>query len=172
MNEATGGSVEVKGDLDFNPDKMWYLFEYFIGGAGKFVTRTGEAARGLAAKVSDNDLRIEANDLPFLRILYGEPSKYMDMEDYRARRQKVMELKAEMKRARRKGDPDRYKGVYALSEVLKIYDKQLSNLRKQRRNALKIEDYAERMKRMQELRDKERSIVMKFNKRYEQTRKD
>jgi hypothetical protein len=172
MNEATGGSVEVKGDLDFNPDKMWYLFEYFIGGAGKFVTRTGEAARGLAAKASDNEVKIEANDLPFLRILYGEPSKYMDMEDYRTRRQKIMELKAEMKRARRKGDPDRYKGVYALSEVLKIYDKQLSNLRKQRRNALKIQDYTERMKRMQELADKERSIVMKFNKRYEQTRKD
>lgn len=172
MNEATGGSVDVKGDLDFNPDKMWYLFEYFIGGAGKFVTRTGEAARGLAAKASDNEVKIEANDLPFLRILYGEPSKYMDMEDYRIRRQKIMELKAEMKRARRKDDPDRYKGVYALSEVLKIYDKQLSNLRKQRRNALKIDDYTERMKRMQELADKERSIVMKFNKRYEQTRKD
>mgnify|MGYP001191009346 CR=1 FL=1 len=172
MNEATGGSVEVKGDLDFNPDKMWYLFEYFIGGAGKFVTRTGEAVRGLAAKASDNEVKIEANDLPFLRILYGEPSKYMDVEDYRARRQKIMELKAEMKRARRKDDPDRYKGVYALSEVLKIYDKQLSNLRKQRRNALEIQDYTERMKRMQELADKERSIVMKFNKRYEQTRKD
>ena len=117
-------------------------------------------------------MKIEANDLPFLRILYGEPSKYMDMEDYRTRRQKIMELKSEMKRARRKDDPDRYKGVYALSEVLKIYDKQLSNLRKQRRNALKIEDYTERMKRMQDLADKERSIVMKFNKRYEQTRKD
>ena len=49
MNEATGGSVEVKGDLDFNPDKMWYMFEYFIGGAGKFVTRSGQAARKLAA---------------------------------------------------------------------------------------------------------------------------
>ena len=32
MNEATGGSEFVPGKVDFNPDKFWYGFEYYIGG--------------------------------------------------------------------------------------------------------------------------------------------
>ena len=42
MNEMTGGSVEAPGKVDINPDKFWHIFDYFIGGAGQFVTRTGE----------------------------------------------------------------------------------------------------------------------------------
>lgn len=170
MNEATGGSVNVKGDLDFNPDKAYYMFEYFIGGAGKFVTRTGKVARGLAAKVEDNDIQIEANDLPFMRILYGQPSKYMDMEDYRSRRQEVMQLYKELKNNPRTDKPARYKGIGALNKALKGYDKMLKSLRDAKRRALEIEDYTERMKRIQDLRDKERKIVMQFNKFYEQIR--
>jgi hypothetical protein len=171
MNEATGGSVEVKGDLDFNPDKMWYLFEYFIGGAGKFVTRTGEAARRLSAKVEDNDIKIEANDIPFLRILYGEPSKYMDMQDYRERKQEVQQLYKELKASPRLDKPERYKGIVGLNKVLGNYEKSLKAIRNAKRAALEIEDYTQRMIRIQELQDKERRIVMAFNKYYEQYRK-
>lgn len=172
MNEATGGSVDVKGDLDFNPDKMYYIFEYFIGGAGKFVTRTGEVARGLAAKVEDNDFKIEANDVPFARILYGEPSKYMDMEDYRSRRQEIMQLSKELKNNPRADKPERYIGVRKLNNILKKLDKNLEALRAAKRRALDIDDYTQRMIRIQEIQDKERKIVMQFNKYYEQIRKN
>ena len=64
MNEATGGSVDVKGDLDFNPDKMWYMFEYFIGGAGKFVERTKATAMKLKAKAEDNDIGVRSQRHP------------------------------------------------------------------------------------------------------------
>ena len=171
MNEATGGSVDVKGDLDFNPDKMYYIFEYFIGGAGKFVSRTGDVAMGLKAKAEDNDFKLEANDIPFMRILYGEPSKYMDMEDYRSRRQEVMQLYKELKNSPRTDKPGRYLGIRNLNDALKRYDKILENLRKAKRNALNIDDYTERMIRIQNIRDKERKIVMQFNKYYEQVRK-
>ena len=170
MNEATGGSVEVKGDLDFNPDKMWYMFEYFIGGAGKFVTRSGEAARKLAAKAEDNDLRIEANDIPFARILYGEPSKYMDREDYARRKTEIQSLYKEVRNNPRRDKPQRYTGVAQLNEALKSYEKMLQAIRKAKRAALNIEDYTERMKRIQELQDKERKVVMQFNKQYEALR--
>ena len=172
MNEATGGSVDVKGDLDFNPDKMYYIFEYFIGGAGKFVTRPGEVARGLSAKVEDNDFRIDANDVPFARILYGQPSKYMDMEDYRSRRQEIMQLSKELKNNPRADKPERYIGVRKLNNILKKLDKNLEALRNAKRRALDIEDYTQRMIRIQEIQDKERKIVMQFNKYYEQIRKD
>ena len=29
-----GGSEEVTGALDFNPDKLWYMVNYFFGGSG------------------------------------------------------------------------------------------------------------------------------------------
>ena len=170
MNEATGGSVDVKGDLDFNPDKMWYMFEYFIGGAGKFVERTGSTALKLKAKAEDNDIRVEANDIPFMRILYGEPSKYMDMEDYSRRRQEIMQLTKELKNNPRRDKGERYIGVLGLNNSLKSFDKQLKAIRAAKRQALKIKDYTERMKRIQELRDKERRIVMRFNKQYETIR--
>ena len=46
----------------------------------------------------------------------------------------------------------------------------LQSIRKSKRAALNIEDYTERMKRIQELQDKERSVVMRFNKQYEKLR--
>ena len=169
LNEASGGSTEVKGDIDINPDAYWYFFEYFIGGAGKFVTRTGEATRRLAAKASDTDVQIEANDIPFLRLLYGEPSKFMDVEDYRKRRDIIKSLKSEMKAGRR-DDPGRYDGVLLLNQRLDFFDKQLKNIRAQKRKALNIKDYAQRTIRIEELREKERSIVMNFNEQYEKLR--
>tara|TARA_A100001515_G_scaffold124763_1_gene109194 strand:- start:7154 stop:15004 length:7851 start_codon:yes stop_codon:yes gene_type:complete len=169
LNEASGGSTEVKGDIDINPDAYWYFFEYFIGGAGKFVTRTGEATRRLAAKASDTDVQIEANDIPFLRLLYGEPSKFMDVEDYRKRRDIIKSLRSEMKAGRR-DDPGRYDGVLLLNQRLDFFDKQLKNIRAQKRKALNIKDYAQRTIRIEELREKERSIVMNFNEQYEKLR--
>ena len=169
LNEASGGSTEVKGDIDINPDAYWYFFEYFIGGAGKFVTRTGEVARKLAAKASDTDVKIEANDIPFLRLLYGEPSRFMDVEDYRKRRDIIKSLKSEMDAGRR-DDPGRYDGVIVLNKRLDFFDKQLKNIRAQKRKALNIEDYAQRTIRIEELREKERSIVMNFNEQYEKLR--
>ena len=170
LNEVSGGSTEVKGDLDFNPDTIWYIFEYFVGSAGKFVTRAGSAVRKMGAKAENSDVRIEANDLPFLRILYGEPSKYMDIEDYSKRKQEIQQLYRELKNNPRRDKPERYKGVIGLNNVLKNYEKSLAAIRKAKRKAQDIDDYTDRMVRIQELQDKERKMVMAFNKYYEQVR--
>ena len=57
-----------------------------------------------------------------------------------------------------------------LNEAIKSYEKMLQAIRKAKRAALNIEDYTERMKRIQELQDKERKVVMQFNKQYEALR--
>ena len=156
--------------MDINPDGIWYIFEYFIGSAGKFVTRTGSAVRKLGAKAENSDINIEANDVPFLRLMYGEPSKYMDIEDYGKRKQEIQQLYRELKNNPRKDKPERYKGIIGLNNVLKNYEKSLKAIRKAKREARNIDDYTDRMIRIQELQDKERKMVMAFNKYYEQIR--
>jgi hypothetical protein len=93
----------------------------------------------------------------------------MDVEDYRKRRDIIKSLISEMKAGRR-DDPGRYDGVLVLNQRLDFFDKQLKNIRAQKRKALNIEDYAQRTIRIEELREKERTIVMKFNEQYEKLR--
>ena len=40
----------MSGGIDINPDRMWYVFEYFIGGAGNFVNRTGKTIKSVGGK--------------------------------------------------------------------------------------------------------------------------
>ena len=170
INEATGGSEYKSEWADMNPDKPWYMFEYAIGGAGKFVKRSGELVTKLAAKSENNDFKIAANDVPFLRILYGEASKYYDSGKYNEAKTDITQLAKEYKEDRKLGDPSRYKGVLILKDRLDKYEKQLKVLRKKEREARKIEDFTERSIRIQELRDKKNKIFMQFNRAYENIR--
>ena len=170
INDATGGSEYKSGWADMNPDKPWYMFEYAIGGAGKFVKRSGELVIKLDAKVENNDFKIAANDVPFLRILYGEASKYYDSGKYNEAKIDITQLSKEYKEDRKLGDPSRYKGVLILKDRLDKYEKQLKVLRKKEREARKIEDFTERSIRIQELRDKKNKIFMQFNRAYENIR--
>jgi len=172
INDATGGSEYKSGWADMNPDKPWYMFEYAIGGAGKFVKRSGGLAVKLAAKAKDNDFKIAANDVPFLRILYGEASKYYDSGKYNEAKIDITQLSKEYKEDRKLGDPSRYKGVLILKDRLDKYERQLKVLRKKEREARKIENFTERSIRIQELRDKKNKIFMQFNRAYENIRKN
>ena len=171
INEATGGSKQVSGGNDINPDKLWYIFEYAIGGAGKFINRSGQLVTKLNAKVEDNDFKFDANDLPFARILYGNASKYYDSGKYSENREVVTQLSKELADNRRIGDPLRYRGILVLKERLKTYEKQLKVIRAQERSARDFEDFTKRSIRIQELRDKKNRIFMQFNRAYENLRK-
>jgi hypothetical protein len=166
MNEATGGSPYKDGWIDMNPDKAWYFFEYLIGGAGTFVTRTGETTY----KLFQDGVELQYNDIPFLRKLYGEPSKYYDYELYQDNILEVGQLAKEMKEEPRRGETERYKGIPLLNKLMKSYEKQLKEIRKEKNKARKIEDFQRRTIRMQELMDRERKIIMQFNEKFEKHR--
>lgn len=172
MNEATGGSQEVPGALDFNPDKLWYGVEYFMGGPGLFVERTSKTVRRLNAKViNKEDVDIGFNDVPMLRIIYGEPSKYYDMEVYSDRVNLLKGLEKEMERTRDFNNP-RYRGVTKLRREAKKTESKLRKLRKQRKEVRNITDFGKRTAETQRLMDLERSEIMKFNKYYDEQRQD
>ncbi len=172
MNEATGGSQEVPGALDFNPDKLWYGVEYFMGGPGLFVERTSKTVRRLNAKIiNKEDVDIGFNDVPMLRIIYGEPSKYYDMEVYSDRVNLLRGLEKEMERTRDFNNP-RYRGVTKLRREAKKTESKLRKLRKQRKEVRNITDFGKRTAETQRLMDLERSEIMKFNKYYDEQRQD
>ena len=65
---------------------------------------------------------------------------------------------------------DRYKGVVQLNGELKLINKRLKLIRAEKRAAKKISNYSERVSKVQQLMEKERKLVMEFNKRYEKLR--
>ena len=170
MNEATGGSEQVPGSADFNPDKFWYGFEYYIGGAGQFITRSLGTGKDLFETIKEGEkVPMKANDFPFLRKLYGEASKYYDSDTYTDNANLVSQLYKERKEAEDKNDK-RYKGVMKLESARKSTEKKIKRLRKLRKEARDIENYVERQNRIYDLYEKERSLLMQFNKQYEQIR--
>ena len=172
MNDATGGSQEVPGAIDMNPDKLWYGIEYFMGGPGLFVERTSKTVRRMNARVvNKEDVDIAFNDVPMLRIIYGEPSKYYDMEKYADRKNLIKGLYNEVERTRDNRNP-RYKGVYALKSAYLETDRELKKLRKLRKEARNIKDFGKRTAEIQRLMDLERKQIMRFNKYYSELRED
>ena len=169
MNEATGGSEEVSGSLDFNPDKLYYLFEYAIGGVGRDITRGAETARKLSAKTKDASIDVEFNDIAMMRALYGEPSKYYDFELYADRRDQIVQLSREYKKLtikQRKAKGDRYDGLRKLDRELKKAERELKKIRAKRREARKEKDYTIRTSMLQRLFEEERKVLMEFNRIY------
>jgi len=170
LNEATGGSENVPGVIDINPDGGWYIFEYFLGGTGKFVTRSIETGRKIVADREESPIDLDFNDIPFMRIVYGEPSKYYDMQLYKDREVEIKQLTAEFKDNRIPNAGDRYKNVSPLNDMLKSINKRLKAVRAQKKSAKKLSGYSERVSKIQLLQEEERKLVMMFNKRYEELR--
>ncbi len=112
---------------------------------------------------------MKANDFPFLRKVYGEFSKYYDSDVYVENANTVSQLYKERKESDNKSDA-RYKGIVKLESARKKTEKQIKRLRELRKEARDIENYVERQNRIYELYEKERSLLMQFNKQFEQLR--
>jgi hypothetical protein len=174
MNEATGGTVHKGGIVDINPDKYWYIFQYYTGGVGQFITRTGETTAKIGQRLlseGGEDIKINYNDIPMLRKMYGETSKYYDFNKYYENKETIKQLRREIQDPDIKFDPKRHNNVNALNNKLNSIEKQLKQLRKKLREAKDIDNYVDRTVRVQELQDKQRKLVMQFNEMYDKLRK-
>lgn len=169
LNEATGGSQMVSGSVDINPDLFWYPFEYYIGGLGQFTMRAATSAYSIEEMIRTGEKPVlSANDIPFLRKVYGEPSKYYDFDLYDNNKGEIMQLYKEYKNDR-SSDPSRYIGVVKLDKKIKKVEKQLKSLRQQRRAAQDL-PYVERVNRSAELQEKERILIMQYNALHDELR--
>ena len=199
MNESTGGSKHRSGDMDMNPDKVWYLFEYFIGGAGRFVNNSGELiyngyemsktslqiARENGLSFSDfknltagfqgeNKIMMEPSDIPIARKVYGSPSRFFDADLFRNNSLDVMQLSKELKESPNFEREGRYVGVQALDGMLKQTNNLLKDIRKYRRLIRDAEPgfytYTEKANELAKLEEAERQAMARFNGAYEKLR--
>ena len=94
LNDATGGDKYEDGVLSFNPDKMQYAYEYFLGGVGRFVSQTGDVA---ARMMADEEFRKQ--DLPIIGTFYESPSEYEDRFEFYANWEESRKVEARLKEA-------------------------------------------------------------------------
>jgi len=192
INAMTGGSEYKSGKVDINPDPYYHIFQYFLGGAGRFVTQTGELAvngyRSADAVMEDamqaedagdiydaltngqNYMPIELDRAPIVRKMYGEAGKYYDYDLYRERSTIVLQLDKERVMAPMPDGAERYKGISVLGRMYKNQEKKLENIRRQRKAAKEIVDPIERTMELNRLEEIERTIMVQFNKAYEELR--
>jgi hypothetical protein len=105
LNSLTGGTSEISGFVDWNPEIMDYWFEFLTGGIGRFTKRTFVDVPTTAyAEGFSQDL---AREIPFARKLYGTVSDRENIGIFVEKRDKVLRVAAEIKAAQDAGDRDR-----------------------------------------------------------------
>jgi uncharacterized protein (DUF2267 family) len=189
LNQKSGGTTEVPGDIDVNPDKYFYLAQSLAGGAGKFIGDIANLAEGMVAvsrknlnramdsenfvesllNVEDDEMyRIRRSDIPILKLMYGEASRFYDYDMYKRNRDDINQSMREIK----KGSDLDYdiRGVMEMNLVLESTEKSLEKIRDYRKYVYEIEDYVDRKNALEKLSEAERLEYMLFNAAYEEIR--
>jgi hypothetical protein len=194
LNALTGGTENVSGDIDFNPDPYAYLISSYTAGLGKTVGQVAnlgrigyEMAKRKVTRLQNLDssdqfldelftmreedtVPIERKDIPFLNILYGKENKYYNYDVFT---ENINEL-GQYTREIDKGETDarglNFVGVQQLNEILKGTKERLEIIREAKQNAQKIEDYLDKINAIHQLTEAELVEISQFNKAYYELR--
>ena len=189
LNQLSGGTTEVSGDINVNPDPYYYLAQSLTGGAGKFVGDIAELSRGMVAMTrkninraaSDGDfiksllnveedevIQIRRSDIPLLKLMYGEASRFYDTDLYMKNIEELKQAEREMK----EGESTDFDvtGVQALRSQAKRTADMLEKIRDLKKKAREVEDYVDRQNAIYKLQEAERMEYMLFNATYEELR--
>jgi hypothetical protein len=168
LNDSTGGSSYRSGLIDISPDRMGYLFNYFVGGAGQFYSRVVH----LGIKGAQ-DREIEPTDIPFLRRFEGEVKPYPDQHAFYDRKEKIDQIVAERKSLAYGSDAradfeKKFQRELGLNLMVKATAAELTALRKKRNKisddaAMSEKDKDEQLKPIEE---RMKAAVDRFNKAY------
>jgi transcriptional regulator with XRE-family HTH domain len=167
LNKITGGSEFRSGIIDINPDKTDFVLKTLSGGAGKFAIRSSQSGANL---ITGNWDKLEASEIPFARVFYGQPKEFTDLQSYFDKRIEVNQFMEEVRADKITGaDKDRIREMYKVSKAV---DGALRNLRKAERTADNIKDAEKREDRLDELERKRYAQITNFQKAYEKYKID
>ena len=195
LSEMTGGTKNISGDIEVNPDPWYYIMQSYWGGAGDFVEETAGMGKAgfevgrrkynkLAASMNtdefvDNLLStpkedtpvIKFSDVPVLKSMYGGPSRFYDFDLLEKNRGDIEQHVKELsKNVGQDISQINFTGVQALKDELKKTDDALKQVWAARKQAKDIEDYIDRTNTGYLLQEAERKVVMRFNAIYYQLR--
>mgnify|MGYP003632427118 FL=1 len=194
LNEMTGGTDNIQGDVDINPDPYYYIMQSYWGGAGDFVEKTALLARtgyemgrkkynrlagsrnadefvnNLLTMPKEEKPVVRFSDVPILKTIYGGPSRFYDFDLFEENKQDILQHVRELKNSRETPSNIDFIGINQLEVNLKKAEEVLSVIRENKKEARDVEDYIERGRRAYELQEAERQAIMIFNKMYEDLR--
>jgi hypothetical protein len=174
MNSLTGGSKEVSGGIDISADRLQHIFDFALGGLGRFGTDTADVIQKSAVPGDE----VKGTDIPILRRFYFNPSEYTDQFKYYDNRTELSQEMDGWKNADRQGQAalakKRSRQFYTqLDAFRKATDKKLRKNRQAIRSIERARDkatddqvvdrLAERLERVQ---NGNQLLYDRFNKRF------
>ena len=166
LNEFTGGTDNISGAMDINPDVMQHLVNYYGGGAWGFVEKTADFAKRAATGEE-----VERYRVPFAGRFASNVSPYRDQGLFYERRDELGQIanEAESLKGRERIDFRRdHRQELRLFNRAKDLEKRLTDLRKRRDRVQETETLSdEAKKRRVEMIEKQmKRWVDDFNQRY------
>ncbi len=165
---------------EISPNVIDYAIDFAFGGAGGFLTRMYDLtvpneAGGKGIIWGQND-EFSANDVPFLRKAYGNVTTQNNLESYIKNRDRVLQVRSELKEAARQGDrqgymdimqsyPEEYKLAARINKIENARKKLATRIRKVRENK-KLSD-AQKDKMIADLKKKQNELVGTANQLFD-----
>ena len=194
LNKITGGTENVSGDIDINPDPYAYLISSYTAGLGKTVgqvanlSRIGyEMAKRKAIRLQnvetsdqfveelftmreEDTVPIERRDIPFINILYGSENKYYSYDVFTENINELGQYKREIEAGETDAEGLNFVGVQQLNDILRGTKERLEMIRDAKQRAQKIEDYIDRINAIHKLTEAELIEIREFNMAYYELR--
>jgi hypothetical protein len=155
---------------------MQYVYEYFLGGVGRFVSQTGDVA---ARMMADEEFRKQ--DLPIIGTFYESPSEYEDRFEFYTNWEESRKIEARLKEASTEeelvGLRQKYQSFIPVldggrNSPYKTANRDLRNISKTRK-IVEAQNIPEERRRemLKKLLDNENKIFDLYNKMYRKAEK-
>jgi hypothetical protein len=113
LNEVTGGTPVIPGDVDISPNVLKYLMNYVTGATGAFVERAGSLAFNTIPSAIRGDLEsLDVREIPFVRKFAGNVTERNSLEQYVEATNDVQRVHREVLDAQRFGEVERIQAAY------------------------------------------------------------
>jgi hypothetical protein len=176
LNDATGGDKYEDGYISWNPDKMEYIYEYFLGGVGRFASQSGDV---ITRMMTDEEFRKQ--DLPIVGTFFETPSEYEDRFEYYDNWEETRKIEARFKEVADAGELRELQSEYrsfaplldgGSNSLYKTAARDLRNISKSRK-IIERQDIPEERRRvlLDELLVKENMIFDIYNKAFRKASK-
>lgn len=170
LNSVGGGNAFEESALNFHPDQMQFMVDYFGGGALKFLKDVYGTGQTLARQEEGAEITLEPRQIPLVNKVYGEDTSFPEMSIYYnvkdKYRRRLNYLKSPEGREAYLDEPSERDNLFKLDAFYKSSDKQLKELRKQERRVLLIEDVIKRAEELEKVDVQKRKVYARHVKQY------
>ena len=175
MNQLTGGSEFKKGGVDVSPEQIEYIYDYALGGVGKFAIRVGQLPGTVDNMIAGDWDNVSVNAVPVARQLWGNVSNREDVEVYIKNSQDVLTSLNEFESLRDLGRIEEAKSVLKnnkdnirLGQYFKKVDRELAKVRRMEKDIRGKENLSDEVKEkyLKKYREMKSKLMVGANKLY------